>query len=61
MKVGDLVRDKVTKAENTVGLVMEIGEPHPQSWYPQQVAVLHRDGLAYAWSILRLEVISESR
>ncbi len=58
MKVGDLVRDKVTKAENTVGVVTEIGEPHPQSWYPQQVIVM-TNGQMHSWSILRLEVISE--
>jgi hypothetical protein len=59
MKVGDLVRCKLTKAANTVGLIIKI-EPASDPWCIDAVQVLtgHRK---VRWSAKRLEVINESR
>ena len=60
MKVGDLVRCKVTMDAKTVGVITSI-EPatHRLNSVPR-VCVL-TDGRIHHWSIFRLEVISESR
>ena len=61
MKVGDLVRCKVTKAENTIGLVVDIEHPeHAGVFFNPAVVVLTR-GQKHRWSMLRLEVVNESR
>jgi len=59
MKVGDLVRCKVTMDAKTVGIIMSI-EPATHRDNLRRVCVL-TDGRIHHWSIFRLEVISESR
>ena len=59
MQVGDLVRDKVTKAEDTVGLVVDIESDDGRSIL-RGVQVL-TNGAIHHWSESRLEVISASR
>ena len=59
MKVGDLVRCKTTKAVNTVGVVTKI----EKAIRPAHMDAVHvlTDGRICRWSIMRLEVINESR
>jgi len=59
VKVGDLVRDKRTKAANTVGVVVDITS-HDVNPMHSGVQVLI-DGRIHYWAETRLEVISESR
>ena len=59
MKVGDLVRCKVTKAPNTVGVVVAIVS-EPRSISGSRVEVM-TNGKFHQWSPMRLEVISASR
>jgi len=59
VQVGDLVRDKVTKAEHTVGLVVNIDSGTGRSIL-RGVQVL-TNGAIHHWSESRLEVINESR
>ena len=59
MQVGDLVRDKVTKAEDTVGLVVDIESDDGRSIL-RGVQVL-TNGVIHHWSESRLEVVSASR
>ena len=59
MQVGDLVRDKITKAENTIGIVADITSGGPGSIF-RGVQVLI-NGIIHHWSESRLEVISASR
>ncbi len=59
MKVGDLVRCKVTKDPNTVGVIVAIIS-EPRSITGSRVEVL-TNGTAHQWAASRLEVISESR
>ena len=59
MKVGDLVRCKVTKDANTVGVVVAVVR-EPRSITSSRVEVL-TGGTVHYWSPMRLEVISESR
>ena len=59
MNVGDLVRDKVTKAEDTVGVVADITSDGTRSIF-RGVQVL-TNGNIHHWSESRLEVISASR
>ena len=59
MRIGDLVRCKVTKDPNTVGVVVAIIN-EPRSITGSYVEVL-TNGTVHHWSPMRLEVISESR
>ena len=59
MQVGDLVRDKRTKAANTVGVVVDITSDHPVP-IRRGVQVL-TNGKIHHWSESRLEVISASQ
>lgn len=59
MKVGDLVRCKVTKDANTVGVVVAV-VIEPRSITGSRVEVL-TNGAIYQWSSMRLEVVNESR
>jgi len=59
MQVGDLVRDKVTKAEDTVGLVVDIESDDGRSIL-RGVQVL-TNGAIHHWSESRLEVVNASR
>ena len=59
MQVGDLVRDKVTKEEHTVGLVVDIESDDGRSIL-RGVQVL-TNGAIHHWSESRLEVVSASR
>ena len=59
MKVGDLVRDKLTKEDNTVGIVISILKPERHQ-LSALVEVLTA-GRTHQWGAHRLEVISESR
>lgn len=59
MQVGDLVRCKVTKDPNTVGVVVAIIS-EPRSITGSRVEVL-TNGKNHQWSPMRLEVISASR
>jgi hypothetical protein len=59
MQVGDLVRDKVTKEEHTVGLVVDIDSGDDRSIL-RGVQVL-TNGVIHHWSESRLEVVSASR
>ncbi len=59
MKVGDLVRCKVTKDPNTVGVVVAV-VIEPRSITGSRVEVLTK-GTIHQWSPMRLEVINESR
>ena len=59
MQVGDLVRCKVTKDPNTVGVVVAIIS-EPRSITGSRVEVL-TNGKTHQWSPMRLEVISASR
>ncbi len=59
MKVGDLVRDKRTKADNTVGVVVDIEKYDDRSIF-RGVQVLTNGKICH-WSEQRLEVINASR
>ena len=59
MQVGDLVRCKVTKAANTLGVVTKIEEAAPPAML-DAVHVLTGEQV-FRWSTTRLEVISASR
>jgi|ETNvirnome_2_300_1030623.scaffolds.fasta_scaffold24966_5 hypothetical protein len=59
MQVGDLVRDKVTKAEDTVGVVVDIEKYDDRSIF-RGVQVLTNGRICH-WSEQRLEVVSASR
>ncbi len=59
MKVGDLVRCKVTKDPNTVGVVVAIIN-ESRSITGSRVEVMTK-GTIHQWSPTRLEVINESR
>jgi hypothetical protein len=58
VQVGDLVRCKVTKADNTIGLVVKVRTP--ATALNPAVIVLTR-GEKHMWSMMRLEVINGSR
>jgi hypothetical protein len=59
MQVGDLVRDKRTKATSTVGVVVDIEKYDDRSIF-RGVQVLTNGKMCH-WSEQRLEVISEGR
>jgi len=59
VQVGDLVRDKVTKAEDTVGVVVDIEKYDDRSIF-RGVQVLTNGRICH-WSEQRLEVVSASR
>ena len=59
MKVGDLVRCKVTRADNTLGIVVSIDEDHPD--LIGDIAHVMTSKQVFLWSAQRLEVVSESR
>ena len=59
MQVGDLVRDKVTKAEDTVGVVVDIEKYDDRSIF-RGVQVLTNGKICH-WSEQRLEVVNASR
>ena len=59
MKVGDLVRCKVTKDPHTVGIVINIVAAH-RSIMGSRVEVM-TGGQRHQWSEMRLEVIHASR
>ena len=59
MKVGDLVRCNVTRADNTLGVVVAIEKAHPAA-LTDAVHVLTGKQV-FHWSTQRLEVISEGR
>ena len=59
MKVGDLVRCKVTKDPHTVGVVINI-VAEPRSITGSRVEVM-TSGQLHQWSEMRLEIINESR
>ena len=61
MKVGDLVRCKVTKAENTIGLVVDIEYPEDTAAIFNPAVVVLTSGQKHRWSMSRMEVINESR
>ncbi len=59
MKIGDLVRCKVTKDANTVGVVVAV-VIEPRSIIGSRVDVLTK-GRIQQWSPMRLEVINENQ
>ena len=59
MKVGDLVRCKVTKHPDTAGVVVAVVS-EPRAVGGAYVEVL-TNGTVHHWSPIRLEVINESR
>ena len=59
MKVGDLVRCKVTRDSSTLGVVLAIEKAHPAA-LTDAVHVLTGEQV-YTWSAMRLEVVNESR
>jgi hypothetical protein len=59
MKIGDLVRCKVTKDPHTVGIVINI-VAEPRSIMGNRMEVM-TGGQLHQWSEMRLEVINESR
>ena len=59
MQVGDLVRDKRTKADNTVGVVVDIEKYDDRSIF-RGVQVLTSGRICH-WSEQRLEVVNASR
>ena len=59
MEVGDLVRCRVTKDPNTIGVVVAIHNATSTLW-SNRVEVLTR-GKTHSWGEKRLEVINASR
>jgi len=59
MKVGDLVRCRVTKDPNTIGVVVAIHNATSALW-SNRIEVLTK-GKTHSWGEKRLEVISASR
>ena len=60
MKVGDLVRCKVTKDPHTVGVVINIVAEPRECFSGNRVEVM-TGGQLHQWSEMRLEVIHASR
>jgi hypothetical protein len=59
VKVGDLVRHKVTRADNTLGIVVSIDKTHPAAL--SDTAYVLKGEEVFMWSTQSLEVLSESR